>query len=893
MATVQNNSSVQINPFNTLKDGSPSMAKLLDGTVVSVFQSEIQSGGFEVQFRFLDQTGSPTGDAVGLGTSTALRGGDARVSSLSDDTFVVMWRTADAVVAQRFHISGDMLSPVFVVVERPARREDQWSIDDYDIFANASGGFSVLYTVDHRSDDGEDIHDLSLHQVTFATNSSTLGSDTDLQSEHFPKFGSAVLSDGRTVVISQNLFEIYDGATLEQSEFFTPVGFQAFSDPVVTALTGGGFVIAGSSGDNVVFRVFSAAVTLTDWDQTFEIANSFRLGTQSQPSITALSNGGFILVWKTNRDGTDTNVEGQVFDATGAPVGGGFDTILAATGTQGKVSAIERADGTIQLIWQSDETGDLDVRAERFTLGELTQGVYTITDDQPATGGVTLSDSAEQGTEITATSTIDDPDGVVSTTLEWFRGPSSASAFAQEIFGETNTTYTPGQSDVGSFLGVRISVTDTLGETSLFEAVTKSAVANVNDVPIGPLDVQGSAVLGGILTAVQNFTDADGIGNVSLQWYRDGRAILGATDAQYKVTSADLGKQLFVRGFYVDGFGTSEIVDSLPVGWAPTEDADFIGGTLQADSLLGLGGDDTLFGHDGDDTLNGGDGADLMRGGDGSDFYFVDNVGDGIVESRAWSGHDIVQSSVDFRMGRSHIEDLRLTGSAQIGAGNGLANEIRGTAGNNILDGGKNNDTLMGGAGHDTYFVRAPGDTVVEAAARGIDTVKAFRSYLLEANVERLFMQTVYTKDNDPAIFNGIGNTLDNTIVGTPFSNTIVGREGNDVLKGQAGADTFVFDRGLGPNNIDRIIDFNVNEADEGDMLYLKSSVFGGLATGALEAESFALGTTATRGSDRLIFDQSSGHLWFDADGLGGGAQVLVARFEQNATIESNDIFIF
>jgi Ca2+-binding RTX toxin-like protein len=320
---------------------------------------------------------------------------------------------------------------------------------------------------------------------------------------------------------------------------------------------------------------------------------------------------------------------------------------------------------------------------------------------------------------------------------------------------------------------------------------------------------------------------------------------------------------------------------------------DEINGAQGRDRLVGGAGDDRLFGRGGDDTLDGGTGADYMNGGPGSDRIIVDDAGDRVAESRKWDGHDTVESSVDFRMGRKHIEDLELTGDARLGAGNGLTNRITGNDADNVLDGGKNNDTLIGGLGDDRYLIRAPGDTAVEKFDEGVDEVLAFRSYALEAHIEKLFMQTVYTKDGDPAIFNAIGNGVDNTIVGTPFANFIIGREGRDTLKGQAGADTFVFDRAIGPDNVDRIIDFNVNEAAEGDILFMKGSVFGGMAAGALDAGQFVAGTAAQDANDRFLFDQGSGRLWFDADGAGAGDQVLIATFEQDASVSAADIEVF
>ncbi|WP_135505216.1 calcium-binding protein [Roseovarius aestuariivivens] len=337
--------------------------------------------------------------------------------------------------------------------------------------------------------------------------------------------------------------------------------------------------------------------------------------------------------------------------------------------------------------------------------------------------------------------------------------------------------------------------------------------------------------------------------------------------------------------------GTDQLIDIE--GAIGSSRSDTLLGSAGADELIGGGSDDSLSGRSGDDTLDGGPGADLLIGGPGSDMIYVDEVGDQVSESRSWAGHDTVISSVDFRMGRKHIEDLELTGTATIGAGNGLTNRITGNEADNVLDGGKNNDTLVGGLGNDRYLVRAPGDTIVEQFNEGVDTALAYRSYALPAHVENLYMQKVYTKDGDPAIFNGIGNGLNNTIVGTPFANFIIGREGRDTLKGQAGADTFVFDRTIGPNNVDRIIDFNVNDANEGDQLLMKATEFIGMAAGVLDPNAFANGTGAADASDRFIFDQTSGQLWFDPDGTGAAEQVLIATFEQNATVTAANIEIF
>ncbi|MFD1356274.1 calcium-binding protein, partial [Methylorubrum suomiense] len=102
--------------------------------------------------------------------------------------------------------------------------------------------------------------------------------------------------------------------------------------------------------------------------------------------------------------------------------------------------------------------------------------------------------------------------------------------------------------------------------------------------------------------------------------------------------------------------------------------------------------------------LNGGGGADTMIGGAGSDTYIVDNIGDKAVEANGGAGTDLVIASVSYSLGGSELENLTLTGTANLnGTGNSIANTITGNSGANILNGGGGADTMIGGAGSDTF----------------------------------------------------------------------------------------------------------------------------------------------------------------------------------------------
>ena len=59
--------------------------------------------------------------------------------------------------------------------------------------------------------------------------------------------------------------------------------------------------------------------------------------------------------------------------------------------------------------------------------------------------------------------------------------------------------------------------------------------------------------------------------------------------------------------------------------------------------------------------------------------------------------------------------------------------------------------------------------------------------------------------------------------------------------------------------------------------------MFVGFSNGALPASAFVIGTAAQDFSDRIIYPQGYGQLFFDADGTGAGAQIQLAPARRGA----------
>ncbi|MBK9572632.1 MAG: Ig-like domain-containing protein [Rhodoferax sp.] len=170
-------------------------------------------------------------------------------------------------------------------------------------------------------------------------------------------------------------------------------------------------------------------------------------------------------------------------------------------------------------------------------------------------------------------------------------------------------------------------------------------------------------------------------------------------------------------------------------------------GTPNNDTLNGTVGDDLIDGAAGDDVIDGGAGNDTLLGGAGTD-------------------------------------------------------TLIGGAGNDTLDGGTGADRMEGGSGADVYYVDNAADLVIELdnalgiapdprpgldLGSAIDKVVSSVSYSLTAFVENLELAS------GSGNLGGVGNSLDNMMVGSEGHNSFTGGVGNDVIDGKAGIDTAVF----------------------------------------------------------------------------------------------------
>ena len=333
----------------------------------------------------------------------------------------------------------------------------------------------------------------------------------------------------------------------------------------------------------------------------------------------------------------------------------------------------------------------------------------------------------------------------------------------------------------------------------------------------------------------------------------------GSDTASYQYATAAVTLNLSVTGAQATGSSGSDTLANIQ-------------------HLTGSNYADTLTGNSVANTLNGGAGADTMAGGDASDIYHVDNVGDVVTETNAAAagGIDTVCSSLNSYSLKDNVENGRITaaGPASI-TGNGL---------NNVLYAGTGDNTLDGGTGVDTasYLYGTAGVTVSLATTgaqatggSGTDTLLGIE-YLTGSNY------------NDSLT----GSAIVNILTGGTGNDTLAGGLGNDLLVGGAGQDLFVFDSlPNATSNKDTLNDFSVAD----DTLQLENAIFTALAAGTVAADSFLSGaglSTAADANDFLIYNTTTGALFYDPDGLGASAAIQFATLSTHPALSAGDFVV-
>lgn len=304
------------------------------------------------------------------------------------------------------------------------------------------------------------------------------------------------------------------------------------------------------------------------------------------------------------------------------------------------------------------------------------------------------------------------------------------------------------------------------------------------------------------------------------------------------------------------------------------------------------------------DTLEG-TGIDILSGGKGDDTYILTDTTGHILENPG-GGTDTVVLNLPYGYTGNwnytlpdnvEVLDYTIFNAPQLRVdGNALNNRITlDHYADDTINGGAGNDTMNGAEGDDTYIVDSTGDVIRDSGTSAKDWVIVYLPvWVLGAGTENLVQGLAV---DSTLTGNRAGNVIaghdgDDVISGGAGDDDLIGLNGHDSLTGGQGADHFAFGLTALTNSADTIADFEHGK----DQIYLASShdgAFGALALDQLGRDEFKLlGSARVDATDRILYNQTTGVLFYDADGLGGQDAVRIATIANHAELSARDFWV-
>ena len=545
------------------------------------------------------------------------------------------------------------------------------------------------------------------------------GSDASVQGQRYSNLGEVAGSE----------FQV--NASTNRNQF----------ESAVTSLSDGRFVVTwtsehlDSAGD-IFGKIYNAdgSVSVPDF-----LVSSFGGVAQFESSMTALADGGFVVVWLSDgQDGSDWGVYGQRYTTTGQALGSEFRVNASSAGRQEAANVTALADGGFVAAWASYHSdGQGDIQAQRYDANGAAVGSEFRVNTVTANGQIkpSLTGLADGGFVVTWTSVNQDGD--------------NNGVYAQR--------YTQsGEARDGEFLV----------NTYTVESQSDSAVAALPD--------------GGFIVTWTSLGQDENLNGVYAQRFSVAGTKVGA---EFQVNTFEMNDQL------------RSAVAALPGGefvitWDSYDQDSPLGNGVYAKryrpqlagiDVVGDASDQSLTGSSGNDTLRGNGGEDVIDGGDGVDtaVYTDKTVAQGVRATLAGATFADVRiaNTVEDRI--RNVENLLGGAGSDTFVGDLRANRLVGNAGNDILQGRGGKDTLEGGLGSDTA-------SFAEKTATQSVRVTLAEGTFVNARVANVI------EDRLRGIENLIGGAGRDTFIGDKLANTLSGLGGNDRLDGKAGVDSLL-----------------------------------------------------------------------------------------------------
>lgn len=543
-----------INTYANGNQDDPEIAVLADGSYVVVWRSGDHQDGsaFGVFGQRFNSSGVPIGSEFLVNTAHTDRTQDnPDVAALSNGGFVIVWSddgllgSGRDVAAQIYDATGSTVGNSFVINTTTTDSHLQG------VVASFNGGFAVAWTA------------------------APSGVPNDIVLKRYDNSGAVISGE---IVIS----------TVPGSPLTEQAGRQHV--PSIAAHANGDLIIvwqdAGShdgSLDGVFGRLYHAASgTFSDTFLVTTTTESY----QRAPSVATLSTGGFVVVWTSDdQDGSNDGVYGQRFSATGVKLGGEFLVNETTAGSQNQPTVTGLSDGGFVVGWnyvadvyirEYDSAGSpIDGERKLQSRTNSSEGDVTIADlgdgkfavvyaDVGFVTGVRSGTTPEVVHQVFSYTLDPGTDTINTYSIDW--GDGSTDNFTPTQWATANGSFTHSYADGGNGGTARTIVVSATDEDGSFTLGSKNlSVSNAGPTltlggnvatnegsayalnitatdPAGAADPLSYSINWGDGSAVQTLTAADLLalsGNVSHTFADDEDGPVNATVRTISVTAND------------------------------------------------------------------------------------------------------------------------------------------------------------------------------------------------------------------------------------------------------------------------------------------------------------------------------------------------------------------
>ncbi|MCP4392936.1 MAG: hypothetical protein GY804_01505, partial [Alphaproteobacteria bacterium] len=372
----------RVNAYIPYAQGTPSVAALTDGGYVITWTDVNGHDGHEwgIFAQRYSASGTQIGTEIPVNTYTNNNQQYSHTAGLTDGGFVIVWQSygqdgdSHGAFGQRYDKRGLKVDEEFQLNTYTTQAQRNVRVAPL-----ADGGFISVWRSYIQDGSGDGVYFKPFPCVGGVSDPLpacvNIGEDEEFQVNTFEpddqeEVSIATLKNGKTVFVwesngqdgdQQGIYGqiINDNGTKFGNEF--PVNSyttSSQSNPSVAALANGGFVIAwesfGQDGDydGIYAQRYDASGNTVDSE--FKV-NTETVNSQGAPAATALANGDFVITWTSNnQDGNADGAYGQMYDANGNPVDGEFlINNIVTVNDQRNTSVAPLTEGGFVITWNS------------------------------------------------------------------------------------------------------------------------------------------------------------------------------------------------------------------------------------------------------------------------------------------------------------------------------------------------------------------------------------------------------------------------------------------------------------------------------------------------------------------------------------------------------------